>query len=366
MIKEKLNYDMYLHWELIRECNFNCTYCFSNPRLGKVPDIDIKKAIDRLDKFKKTFLITLTGGEPFLIPNFTEFVHELSKKHFVRIDTNLSVGHAFDKFINTISPERVIEITWSIHIAEREILKLKISRLTDAVKKFEAKGFKMSGNYVVYPPVMSRIEADMAHFASEGLTVSPSLFVGRYEGREYPIYKDRNAYKQEELKIINKYNRQAHTVLQKTKNVLCQAGSAAFYVNADDDVFPCVTVDKKIGNFYEDWDLFPKVIRCPKDYCYCPFNRSFTSSSKTGMQEALLAETVKKKGEASVMESFFRMTSPVRMAKIAASPIVDAMKLRGTYYAVKKKIVAPPSIKQRKQAEAKKAKKLDESIKRKN
>jgi len=348
MINEKLYYDMYLHWQLNRECNFNCNYCFADPFVGKVDEIDIKKAIDRLDKFNKTFLITLTGGEPFLVPNFTEFVQELTKKHYVRIDTNLSVGHNFDKFINAISPERVIEITWSIHILEREIKKLKLSRLTDAVKKFEAKGFVMSGNYVVYPPVLERIDADMAHFAAEGLTVYPSLFVGRYQGKDYPIYNERIAYEQDELKVINKYNRQANTVLMKTKNVLCQAGSSSFYVNADNDVFPCVTVEKKIGSFYEDWDLFPHVIRCPKNYCYCPFNKSFTSSSKTGAQETLLTETVEKKGEASAMESFFRMNSPFRMAANVASPVVDALNLRSTYFKVKKKIKKARNINKKK------------------
>lgn len=348
MIENKLYYDVYLHWQLTHECTFSCEYCISTPLTGRAKSVDIERVISRLDQLDKKCLITLTGGEPFLVPNFSELVQALTKKHWVRIDTNLSLKKACEKFMDIVSPERIVEITYSTHILERERRKLNIDRQEQLVKRFEGKGFKLSGSYVVYPPFMERIEQDMDNFSSRGWTVYPTLFVGRYQDRNYPIYKGKITYDPKELAIINKYNQNAQTVLQKTKNVLCQAGSAAFYINPNYDVSPCTGINKKIGNFFEEWKIFPHVIRCPKSYCYCAFNKSFPTSSQTRLQAALLDETIRQKGTASSFESFRRTTSAYRLLVKLAAPLIDALRLRGVYDKVKKNLASHSTRKTKK------------------
>ncbi len=85
------NYDAFLHWDITKKCTLNCKYCF-----GKITDstikthsINIERLISTLDKTDKVFRVSFTGGEPTLIPNFTEACKAISKKHYISINSNL-------------------------------------------------------------------------------------------------------------------------------------------------------------------------------------------------------------------------------------------------------------------------------------
>ncbi|MCQ9207055.1 MAG: radical SAM protein, partial [Omnitrophica bacterium] len=250
----KLNYDMYIHWILLEGCNFSCTYCYAHPRKGLPPKIDILRVIQRLDKINKVILFTFTGGEPFLISNFTEFIHELTKKHYVRIDTNLSLKKPCEKFMNTVNPKKVVEITFSIHVLEREKRRMSLQDLCLLVKKFQKKGFRMIGNYVAYPPLVKRLKRDIEFFKSQGLEILPTLFHGCYGSKTYPI-NDRGAlaYSENDMQLISAMNPYAKIVTFKSKNKPCQAGVTAFVINHKYEVFPCLMMRKKLGNFFGEW-----------------------------------------------------------------------------------------------------------------
>lgn len=143
-ISDELKYTMYIHWILLQECNFSCIYCPSVNFTGKNPPnrLEIPKIIERLNRFDETMLISLTGGEPFLVPNFVEFVQQLTLKHYVRIDTNLSLKKNIEKFINLINAEKVIEITFSIHVLERIRRNMSLNDLCNLVKKLEKKNLE--------------------------------------------------------------------------------------------------------------------------------------------------------------------------------------------------------------------------------
>ena len=77
-----MDYDAYLTWSLSTKCNFECDYCFHSleeRRFSSIKPVDIKKIINTLRKTNKKYLITLSGGEPFLIPNFIELCKALEK-----------------------------------------------------------------------------------------------------------------------------------------------------------------------------------------------------------------------------------------------------------------------------------------------
>ncbi|MDD5174285.1 MAG: radical SAM protein [Candidatus Omnitrophica bacterium] len=272
MTAEK-RYDMYVHWNLSLQCNFSCEYCIVNAAKEPAAAIDIPKVIRRLDELNKTLLISFSGGEPFIVPNFTELCRELTKKHYIRIDSNLSLVNPCKKFMNTIDPERVLEICFSPHVGERERLKIGLDELVSLVKEFQKNGFRMIGNYTAYPPLLGRMERDIKFFESHGIKVLPTFFWGRFNGKHYPVHWGRISYSRKDLELIERLNRNAKTHLRRTRNDPCLAGSSAFTIT-NNEVIMCDMIHTKLGDFFGEWRLFPKIIRCTEKYCPCPLNRA--------------------------------------------------------------------------------------------
>ncbi len=343
MADKKIQYEMYIHWQLVKRCNFACEYCLSRSSKGMTKPVDIPRIIDRLGRFNKTILITLTGGEPFLVPNFTELVYELTKKHYVRIDTNLSLKNPCEKFMHTIDPKQVLEITFSIHALERERRGMDLADLCSLVKRFQDKGFKMVGNYVAYPPILGKMEKDIEFFKTHGIEILPSFFVGRYEDKEYPfkeypLDKGSLAYCEREAALIMKMNPYAKNAICNSKNDPCHAGLSAFYVNAEYEVFLCLMIFKKIGDFFGEWNILPKVIKCPIDFCCCPFNKSMPSSPNTFAQADLLNKTISEKGVASSLESYILTINACLLFKVIVAPVMKRLGLAKFYHRFRRQI----------------------------
>jgi len=99
---EKKNWyaDYIVHWKPLNVCNYDCSYCSpENHRsieVEKLPDINLLLSV--ADKIKnsipegKTLHVNITGGEPFLIPNFNLLLDRLDKHGFlVTVFTNGSM-----------------------------------------------------------------------------------------------------------------------------------------------------------------------------------------------------------------------------------------------------------------------------------
>ncbi|MBD3238300.1 MAG: hypothetical protein GF332_01510 [Candidatus Moranbacteria bacterium] len=70
-----------------------------------------------LDGTKKTWRIYLSGGEPFIYPNFIETVKELTQNHRVVLYTNLSTQ--IDRLVKEIDPKKIDFVYASLHWGER-------------------------------------------------------------------------------------------------------------------------------------------------------------------------------------------------------------------------------------------------------
>ena len=115
-MKPEMNIEHVCLYKLNSACNFNCRYCFGhsrqeNPDVGKFTPQEIARSFDNTGF---NWWIGLSGGEPFLYPKFEELIRELTKNHFVHIDTNLSCD--INKFMNTIDPSRVVCLHCAFHI----------------------------------------------------------------------------------------------------------------------------------------------------------------------------------------------------------------------------------------------------------
>ena len=127
----EFNVDVEVNWLVNDTCNFSCEYCYPGAKKNQFAGLrDTQAIVDAFDRTGWRWLIYLTGGEPFLMPNFVELCQGLTQKHFVSINTNLAHRDVY-RFIETVSPERMRCVHCSLHMAERE----KRGLVDDFIKK---------------------------------------------------------------------------------------------------------------------------------------------------------------------------------------------------------------------------------------
>lgn len=86
----KLSAPIYVHWEITSRCNLDCKHCYQDHSKG-MTDVDTQALFQIAKKLieEKVFQVTLTGGEPFLVPEVLELAVYLSENNIIpRITTN--------------------------------------------------------------------------------------------------------------------------------------------------------------------------------------------------------------------------------------------------------------------------------------
>ncbi|MEM2956379.1 MAG: radical SAM protein [Candidatus Pacearchaeota archaeon] len=263
-----LKYDCWLHWNITLRCNLNCIYCFpnENKKKSQINKIKISSLIKTLDKIKKTCLISFTGGEPFLIQNIVDACKEITKKHYISFNTNLT-SNKIKEFSEIIDPKKVDIIIASLHIKELERTNL-LKKYIDNFHLLKRKGFNIVAKEVAYPPLLKEITKYKKFFKKQGITLEFQPFIGEYKGKKYP-----DAYTKKEIAAFN-FDLSTKEYHQKGKK--CNAGYNVGMINEKGDVTPCFSLYNKIGNIYERIYFNKKMIRCPFESCGCPlkiFNR---------------------------------------------------------------------------------------------
>jgi MoaA/NifB/PqqE/SkfB family radical SAM enzyme len=263
---ERFNYDAWLHWRVTNRCNLNCHYCFDfdsdAKRHGEIFKIDIHALIKTINKTNKIFKISFVGGEPFLIPNIVEACTEITKKHYISFNTNLTSAN-IKEFSEKIDPKRVIYILASLHIKELEKHNL-LNRYIDNFLLSKEKGFVIDAIEIAHPFLLSQVEKYKEYFQRNKINIKFGQYIGDYNGKKYP-----ESYTTEELNIfnLNKENVKIHN--QEGK--ICNAGYNVGIVCQNGDIFPCHNIREKLGNIYKEDIIFKdKLIICPVKFCECP------------------------------------------------------------------------------------------------
>lgn len=100
--------------EITERCNLKCLHCYNWKKIEKGKEIDIEnfKEIIRYSKKIGTFLVTLTGGEPFLHTRFDEIINILTDEQMpFTIKTN--GWFIDDKIASLLSTSTIINISLS-------------------------------------------------------------------------------------------------------------------------------------------------------------------------------------------------------------------------------------------------------------
>jgi len=231
-----------------------------------------KKLIDiwsRIHRLYGPVRIDISGGEPFLYPEFPAFLLALTNLHEVVINTNLS----FDA-------RKVLDIVRDNHKKIR--LNATFHPLFADFKKFienalllQKEGIFVGAMYLAWPGQVKDIPQYRKEFSKRGFKLCILTFWGEYEGRKYP-----DAYTQEEKDIISPNlgersgeNFQMEPMVVQGK--LCNAGHTYAIIHPDGKALRCgggswEREDSPLGNLFDDvFSLLPQASACTSRYCPC-------------------------------------------------------------------------------------------------
>lgn len=263
-MEKKCPYDYWLLWQVEDQCNLNCKYCISSSAnsSAEVSEINISAVTRTLNETNRTFLITFTGGgEPFLVPNIIEACREITKKHYISFNTNLTAERV-EEFCEEIEPQQVLLIVASLHIEELEKRNL-LEKYIHHFKLFQKKGFHIIANEVAYPPFLDKVQKYRNFLEAKGIHLTFSPFIGKYGGQVYP-----ESYVDKEYRTFDLDRNCASRFRQKGK--LCNAGYNVAVVNRKGDIRPCLNLQEPLGNIYESINFKKNLLQCQFDFCECP------------------------------------------------------------------------------------------------
>jgi MoaA/NifB/PqqE/SkfB family radical SAM enzyme len=271
-LEEQKNHQISFNWDIHYVCNYRCPYCWF---YGKW--IDLKKqnryfSIEQLESFWENIYskygvvkIAITGGEPFLYPEFIELIKILSQFHKIEIITNLSPN--IDSFIKKINTDNV-----KVHPSYHPLF-ADFDEFINKTLKLKQRGFSQNVSYLAWPPQIPKIKYYYDKFAQFGINLFVQSFFGEYKGIRYP-----DGYSDEEKETILPFigergDRPFQTEPLKTKGKLCSAGHKYGVIHPDGAILRCGGInsaDTQIGNLSkENFELLKEPSPCTSEICPC-------------------------------------------------------------------------------------------------
>jgi len=267
MIKKKISFS----WDVIYKCNYRCPYCWWHDKWSFLSMenrfFSVKQLIQAWARIYNMYgqsHIDILGGEPFLYPNFVEFISEVSTMHTVNINTNLSC--VIDGFVEKCNPSRVKVIPTFHPVFAR------MDDFLDKAKMLREAGFIQGVTYLAYPAQLKQLNFYREIFNKENLDFAVLSFWGKYNGIDYP-----SGYTEEERHIIDADLGQRHgecfqlSPIQSPRGKLCYAGCLYACIHPDGRTLRCGGGDYEIiGNFFDDnFKLLDEPQPCRSDTCPC-------------------------------------------------------------------------------------------------
>ncbi|MBN2407441.1 MAG: radical SAM protein [Elusimicrobia bacterium] len=258
--------DIRFEWNIAYSCNFRCPYCFFDGKWEEYGKRTVYLNADewavhwnRIFGLYGRVSIVITGGEPFIYPDFIEIIRRVSLMHYpINISTN-STGD-LDAFMNEIDPGKV-SLTLAYHP--------DFNRLEDVIGRagrLREKGFRMDYiNFCAYPPYLQRLEEYIERARGEDVMLKVIPFCGIYDGKEYPA-----SYTAAQKKMLGMDEKWQKNVAKKGS--LCAAGYRSALIFPDGKVARCGQIGERhvLGDFFsESFRLMDAPGRCDAVMCPC-------------------------------------------------------------------------------------------------
>jgi MoaA/NifB/PqqE/SkfB family radical SAM enzyme len=188
-------YNVWLHWVVTQECFLSCEYC----GVGQLPfhkrnikPIQIEKMMAAFDRSGLTYRVSFTGGgEPFAVPNLVEACVEITRNHYISLNTNLV--RDMQRFAQEVDPSKVVSIIASLHLRELE----RTKNIDRYIKNFVAcrdAGMPIYATAVGIPSIIPDLPRYREIFGAAGIEIGFATYMGPYDGKAYP-----DGYTDEEL-----------------------------------------------------------------------------------------------------------------------------------------------------------------------
>ena len=145
----------YVHWNLGKRCNYDCSYCADSLHDFKSPHRSLENLIEIAEKMKvnipanKRIRIWFTGGEPTVNPNFLPFCEWLMKDGRFMVGLNTNGSRTTDYLLELMSHINIIQFSSHFEYVEHDTFLPKMKAISDYVS--DKHGKSMSLNLMMEP-----------------------------------------------------------------------------------------------------------------------------------------------------------------------------------------------------------------------
>jgi MoaA/NifB/PqqE/SkfB family radical SAM enzyme len=257
-------------------CNFKCKYCWEvqAQERGEFKPVPFRLAQDWLEVWNRLRpqLLDITGGEPFLMPEFLDVLTGLDPAIRVAITSNLS--RPLLDFVKRVGPERVINVTASFHPMENgtRTHPMNPEIFVGRALFLQNHGFNVTVNIVAWPEQMYLTPAWAEMFRAHGLR----FHVDPYSSIAYYPYE----YSDAERRFLEPWiweNRRAGLESVKPDapiTVLCSGGVDHINVQPDGSAWRCILERQEcvnlLGNVFDPgFELRKLPLQCSESW-QCP------------------------------------------------------------------------------------------------
>ena len=334
MIKKDI---LEIEWEINNDCNFNCLYCCTSghrqdPKF-QAKLLDYNKIIESFYAIAASVRIRITGGEPFLYPNFVKLCRGLTEKHTLMINTNIS-SPLIKEFCQQVNPARVEMMQCSVHYTEVKRLNLMDTVISN-IKLIKEQGFPYFVLMVLWPPLLKDFPDIYNFFLEHDIRIIARPFKGLYNNKLYPL-----AYSLEEKALISKYQAQAEAKKLTTRAHLdrdysfmafsvdsynysyhgnyCRAGKDFVVVAPNGNIGRCYDEKYQLGNIFEQtFTPLSKAVKCHKPNCVCgAAGLNYTIGNPHCLSDIVVDSSYRKRHKKGPLRVFLKKNLPIQFINI--------------------------------------------------
>ena len=276
-----------IRWIITPHCNIGCPYCIGYKHDGEpdsmIQKIGVDKVVNRFvrfrDKLKRDIWITMTGGEPTIIPEFPKLCSELAKHGiYIELQTNLTTPESLDFVgeMHTTSPKHLVQVVASYHswLLDRENGKKHAQIFFENFNRIADLGTTIFLKKIIMPKEILSIHEKFRKLRQNipaGFPILSQPFISLVEN----LPREHTDEEKRILKGVMEARREDQCLYMdgggKFNKMMCGAGRYMLHMQWDGEVRRCWS-HKGFANFFEDdFDLQEGSAVCGLPECMCVF-----------------------------------------------------------------------------------------------
>lgn len=246
-------------WQINNSCNFRCEYCFGLNLFEPVEKHPYSNEfiLASFNNTGTTWLIVITGGEPFLHHDFIGLLKLLTQKHTVAFSSNFYSNDIY-RLTEIENKENLLLVNASAHFEYRNKINNSIDDLIEKVLFLQNNNIPVLVSHVAYPPFIGNTTEHFTYLKSRGIKdISVLAFRSTFNGKNYP-----ENYTPEEIEFIDNNSVDSTESLIARKQTdfyghYCEAGNNFFFMDYKGNVRRCGSIHEGYGNMFGDTFTIP-------------------------------------------------------------------------------------------------------------